>query len=522
MKKRFNVTGTCIPGKHYMVDISGKLRQIKQLIQDGFYFTINRPRQYGKTTTMFLLKKHLQNEYVIIRTSFEGIGDSIFENEKTFSETILGIFADALAISDKHYSEILNELGNGLKSLKQVSKAITDFVSSIDKEVVLMIDEVDKSSNNQLFLSFLGMLRSKYLMRNEGEDHTFQSVILAGVHDVKTLKIKLRPDAEQKYNSPWNIAVDFDIDMSFLPDEISTMLKDYSKDKNIKMNIENISKKLYYYTSGYPFLISRLCKIIDEYILPEEEKKEWTAEDIENAFEKILKEDNTNFASLIKNLENNRQLYETVFDMLIKGTTKTYNRHNPIINIGETYGIFKNQNGTLKIHNRIYEQLIYDYMSSKIEMSVSMGSYNYKGNLTNNDCSLDFEKLLLKFQQFMKEQYSRKDMDFVERSGKLLFLAFLKPVINGNGFDFKEVQISEEKRLDIVVTYLNYRYVIELKVWYGPKAHEKGIDQLNGYLERLDLDKGYLVIFDTTKSSQNKWKKDRVVIDNREIFMVWV
>jgi hypothetical protein len=38
------------------------------------------------------------------------------------------------------------------------------------------------------------MLRKKYLLRNEGEDTTFQSVILAGVHDVKTLKLKLRPD----------------------------------------------------------------------------------------------------------------------------------------------------------------------------------------------------------------------------------------------------------------------------------------------------------------------------------------
>jgi len=52
-----------------------------------------------------------------------------------------------------------------------------------------MIDEVDKSSNNQLFLSFLGMLRSKYLMRNEGEDHTFQSVILAGVNNQYPLKM---------------------------------------------------------------------------------------------------------------------------------------------------------------------------------------------------------------------------------------------------------------------------------------------------------------------------------------------
>ena len=52
-------------------------------------------------------------------------------------------------------------------------------------------------------------------MREQGEDKTFHSVILAGVHDVKNLKLKLRPDEERKYNSPWNIAVEFDIDMDF-------------------------------------------------------------------------------------------------------------------------------------------------------------------------------------------------------------------------------------------------------------------------------------------------------------------
>ena len=32
-----------------------------------------------------------------------------------------------------------------------------------------------------------------------------------------------------------------------------------------------------------------------------------------------------------------------------------------------------------------------------------------------------------------------------KRNGRLLFLAFIKPIINGIGFDFKEVQISENK-----------------------------------------------------------------------------
>jgi len=42
------------------------------------------------------------------------------------------------------------------------------------KPVILMIDEVDKSTDNQLFLSFLGMLRNKYLDRKKkGMNFTF-------------------------------------------------------------------------------------------------------------------------------------------------------------------------------------------------------------------------------------------------------------------------------------------------------------------------------------------------------------
>ena len=57
MQKRFNSTGVCVSRKHYMVDISDKLEQIKKLIDNEFYFTINKPRQYGKTTTISELKK---------------------------------------------------------------------------------------------------------------------------------------------------------------------------------------------------------------------------------------------------------------------------------------------------------------------------------------------------------------------------------------------------------------------------------------------------------------------------------
>ena len=52
----------CIPEKHYMVNISGRLQQIRELVDAGKYFTINRARQYGKTTTLRALAEILRDE----------------------------------------------------------------------------------------------------------------------------------------------------------------------------------------------------------------------------------------------------------------------------------------------------------------------------------------------------------------------------------------------------------------------------------------------------------------------------
>jgi hypothetical protein len=214
---------------------------------------------------------------------------------------------------EKHRSQIT--------SLPALSRFISQLVETMPtKSWVLMIDEVDKSTNNQLFLDFLSMLRDKYLQQQEGRDHSFQSIILAGAHDIKTLKI--RPQGESSgYNSPWNIAIDFKVDMSFLPHEIETMLQDYSTDKQIQLDISAIAERLYYYTNGYPYLVSKLCKFIDEDIIPNRADKNWSVDDVEAAFKMIVDNGYTTtlFDSLTKNLENNRELYELIFHIVING-----------------------------------------------------------------------------------------------------------------------------------------------------------------------------------------------------------
>ena len=520
MKKRFNSTGVCVSKKHYMVDISDKLEQIKKLIDDEFYFTINRPRQYGKTTTLNEINNALKDIYLVISMSFEGIGDAVFEDEKSFCNKFLKLMVKELLFADKEESEKLANLSYELNDMEELSEVITKFVGDNKKEVILIIDEVDKSSNNQLFLSFIGMLRNKYLARETGKDFTFKSVILASLYDVKSLKLKIRNEEEAKYNSPWNIAVDFNVDMSFSPKEIGTMLREYCTENSISMEVNKLSDELYFFTGGYPFLVSRLCQIIDEKIY-EMNKMPWKLIDVQDAVKIILEEKNTLFDSLIKNLENNKELYDYIEDIIVRGNDKSFNNYNPIIGVGSIYGYFKNNNGKVAITNKIFGEILYNYMVSKLENNYSkMDAYNFKDEFITKNGELNIEKILKKFQQFMKEQYSSKDKEFIEHHGRLLFLAFIKPIINGTGFDFKEVQVSEEKRLDVVITYNSFKYIIEMKIWRGLKYHEDGARQLCDYLDIHGLDRGYLLVFNFNKNKE--FKEERVNIQGKEIFQVYV
>lgn len=72
-----------------MVDITGRLDQIQEMVDQGDYFCINRGRQYGKTTTMALLKNKLEPQYIVFSISFEGIGEASFASGESLGYAFL-------------------------------------------------------------------------------------------------------------------------------------------------------------------------------------------------------------------------------------------------------------------------------------------------------------------------------------------------------------------------------------------------------------------------------------------------
>lgn len=512
--KEFNITGICVPEVHYMVDISNKIEKIAKMVEKGAYFTINRARQYGKTTTLFQLFKYLKAKYIVIKISFEGIGDVPFEKEDKFCKTFTDMVSDKLRKSSVNES-IITLWNKESLVMDDLSKKITALTQNTEKEIILMIDEVDKSSNNQLFLNFIGMLRNKYLMRQEGNDSTFKSVILAGVYDIKNLKLKIRPDTEKEYNSPWNIASDFDIDMSFNPEEISTMLTDYEKENKTGMDISFISNEIYNYTQGYPFLVSKLCKLIDEKL-----DKNWSITGIKDAVNIILGERNTLFDDLIKNLENNKDLYDILNNILVEGRKINFNIDNPSINLGTIFAILDRKNNETIVSNKIFEVRIYNYIISKRETSGKDNFIYDSMNQFRSGNKLNMEVVLNKFQEIMHDEYRDKDTKFIEREGRLLFLCFLKPIINGKGFYYIEPETRHDSRMDIVITYGDEEFVIELKIKRKESTVDDAIKQLAGYLESKRLIKGYLVTFSFLKNKE--YDQNHIKYEDKNIYSITV
>ena len=495
MRKEFNITGSCNPQWHYMVDTRKRFEAIETLIERGKYFTINRARQYGKTTTLFMIWRRLSEQYLVLPLSFEGLGDSAFMSEEAFVKTFARMMANNLSSPTR--DEALTSLWEqfSAKTLDGLELTITEFCRKSSKPVVVTIDEVDKSSDNQLFLNFLGMLRNMYLKRDvKGMDYTFLSVILAGVYDVKNIKLKIRPEAEKKYNSPWNVAADFKVDMTFHPEEIAQMLTDYENDVHTGMDIKAVSEEIYKYTFGYPFLVSKLCKVIDE-----ELEQDWTVEGVQNATKQTILEKNTLFTSMTKNLENYPELKQFIYAISVNGEVVTYDANNPIMDFASMFSIIKcDERRKVRIHNIIFEEVLNNYFIAERTIA-SLGRSRFNPNYVR-DGQLDMELVLTRFTDLMHEEYRESTVPFLEREGRLLFLTFLKPVINGTGFYYIEPQTRDNNRMDLVVTYGGKEFVIELKIWRGEKYEERGREQLAGYLATRGLAEGYLVTFDFSKN----------------------
>lgn len=499
--KAFNTAGTCRPNEHYMVDITDRLETIRKMVAKGDYFCINRGRQYGKTTTLEAISNRLSDEYCVFKISFEGADDSAFETAATANANFLKRLRQEARWTNKEEKvrTFLDEIApRGLKSIDDVD--FRDFVAELcetsTKPIVVLIDEVDQAGNNQGFIKFLGGLRDLYLKRDTYP--TFRSVILAGVYDIKNLKLKIRLEDQHQYNSPWNIAVPFDVDMSLSAKGISDMLAEYKTDHNLTFDEIFVGQMIRDYTAGYPFLVSRICQIIDA------QQYTWDKEGVLKATHDLLVERNTLFDDMVKKLDQYPELKEMLRHILFEGKTRTFHTDEKYLQIGLMFNFLANNNGTVAIACRLMETRLYNLFIGENETSKIFTLGQMDKNQFIHDGFIDMRLLMERFCVHFNEIYRPgHDDQFVEDNGRKIFLTYLRPIINGIGNYYCEAQTRDLTRTDIIIDYLGQQYIVELKIWRGQSYNERGEKQLAEYLERFNLKTGYMVSFCFNKGKKS-------------------
>ena len=186
------------------------------------------------------------------------------------------------------------------------------------------------------------------------------------------------------------------------------------------------------------------------------------------------------------------------------------------------YGFLSKGADGLRVHNLIFEIRITNYFVSKRARKWRENNIAIlpTGDIVKNNV-FDMELCLTKFKKHYARIYTEKDRKFLERDGKLMFLIYLLPLINGKGFYHFESQTNDERKMDLVINFFKQQFILELKLWYGEKRHQEAYEQLVSYLKAKEMDEGYLLTFDFRQNpdetyAENKW----VEHDGKRIFDV--
>ncbi|MGE5342067.1 MAG: ATP-binding protein [Candidatus Omnitrophota bacterium] len=513
VKKYFNTAGPCSPEKHYMVDPLKRLKKVEQLIDQELYFTIHAPRQTGKTTYLHALirKLNADGKYIAMVVSFERGGIESYTVDKA-NETLI----NALYITsrrqleetyrppnpeEKHYPDIINYL--------------QAWCESQEEPIVLFIDEIDALLDDAL-ISILRQLRDGY----QGRPKYFpSSVALVGLRDVRDYKIKVREE-NKSYGaaSPFNIKSDSLLMNNFKKEEVYELLEQHTTATG-QVFPEDVKEEIFWLTNGQPWLVNALARQIVDEILNFDFSQPITLALLNQAKIELIQRRDTHLDSLVDKLRENR--VKKIIQAIINGDNLPFDVMNDDILYVRDLGIVS-QSSPLKFANPIYADIFPRIMASSIQESIPKEIQTPR--FVNSKGELNVGEILKAFQDFYCEnaEHWLGRFEYKESAQHLLLMAFLQRVINSGGEIVREMAVGNG-RVDLLVKFHDQRTAIEIKIKRGEQSIEKAKRQLSGYLDRLQLNKGYLVIFDP---SDIEWEKkiyiNEISYNDKTIVMVGV
>ena len=492
MAKYFNVSGPCTPEVHYMLPAEERLEGVDLFIERGLYFVIHAPRQVGKTTAFRALAKRLmaQGRYAALHVSCE-TAQAAGEDVELGIATVI----EALAHSARNHLPPELHPPDGRRAIEPTSRlldVLTRWAESSPLPVVLFLDEIDSVSGNVL-ISVLRQVRAGYPDRPERFPH---SMALIGLRDVRDYRIL--SGQELGTSSPFNIKVRSLKLRDFTAEEIARLYAQHTQETGQRFSDE-VLVSVHELTLGQPWLVNALAEQITDWDVPDRSVTVETSH-VLAARESLIQRRDTHLDSLVARLREVR--VKRVIEPILTGGDLSEDVLDDDLQFVKDLGLVRSSDQGLEIANPIYREIVPRVLTQLMEESLVLPRPSY----VDEQGRLDFDRLLDDFESFWltnAEEFLGRQ-PYSEAAAHLVFMGYVHKITNGKGGLIDREYAAGRKRLDMYVRWPlpsgeMLRWALEIKVWRdrGANPLAEGLDQLAGYLKRLSLDEGTLLIFDT-------------------------
>jgi hypothetical protein len=481
-----------------MIPAERRLPEAPGLVDQMGYFVVHAPRQTGKTTALRALAQQLtaSGRYAALLASCEA-GEAAGED---YAEVQRGLIATLrLRAEIALPPELWPPPPPDAPDTALLATALLAWARACPRPLVLFFDEID-ALRGQSLISVLRQLRAGFSDRPEAFPW---SVALCGLRDVRDYKAASGGDPNRLgTSSPFNIKLESLRVGDFSPSEVRELYAQHTADTGQAFTEKALDRAVEL-TAGQPWLVNALGREVTELMgLPPD--KPITTEHIERAKERLILARATHLDSLASKLQEPR--VKRVLEPLMAGSVVPTDDFDDDVAYVRDLGLVA-PTKPLRVANPIYREVIARVLASGAEENVRAEPARF----VLPDGRLAFRKLLRAFAAFWHEhgEVLQAGLPYHEVAPQLVLMAFLQRIVNGGGSIDREYGIGRG-RIDLLVRW-PYRLpdgrhavqkrALELKVWRTGQSDPlaQGLEQLDGYLARLRLRRGVLVIFDRRK-----------------------
>jgi AAA+ ATPase superfamily predicted ATPase len=482
-----------------MIDAATRLQGVEELIGREQYFVIHAARQSGKTTYLQDLSKKLNagGKYYALYCSLESAQGVI--DPKEGIPAIISCLKDSFSDTDIPQGNKFAQAADLTDYISVLKAELSRFCKLSDKPLVILFDEADCLSEGTL-ISFLRQLRNGYNSRSLSP--FVHSVALVGMRNIRDYKAKIRPDSETLGSaSPFNIVTESFTLKNFTKEEIVQLYRQHT-DETVQVFEEDAIELVWEQTQGQPWLVNAIAREVIEKILHSDYAKPVTAELVKEAIQSIILNRPTHIDSLLERLKEDR--VRKIIEPMILGE-EFIPRDSDDFLYTRDLGLIRVVNSVVEPANPIYAEVIIRKLSSDMQEALRNPKYPYQLPRYLKDGCIDMDFLMRDFQKFWQLNSAMwvNMSDYKEAAPHLVMMAFLQRVVNGGGQVIREMA-SGKGRLDLCLIYENQKYPIELKIRYGNRYIEKGLEQTARYMDLHCCNEGWMVVFDRRKTV--KWE----------------